>query len=251
MSESQVETLLMELAPQLAPNWGGATDEEIAALEAIAGRPLPAFYRWFLGRLGRSMGPLRYRSLDFSCKGVLEAYAHEKVDEHPRYLLVAYDHDPVYPYHLFYDLDRPARDDALVVSGEDLDDEATEDDFDPRFETLREMIAWGAVLNHGVMKRPQRCEGVLESRSGEVVAELGPVLSSFGVESAIETGGYCCVRRGEDVDFVSRSTPGKSPHLQTFTIGGASATAIRRLLGEITSATELELQLGKWDPPVS
>src|SRR5690606_22503265 len=101
------------------------------------------------------MGTFTYRSLDFSCKGVLAAYAEHRVEQDPRYLLIAYDHDPAYPSHAFYDLDRPARDDALIVAGEHLD----EDDLVPSFETLREMIAWGALASHGVYKHPQRCAG--------------------------------------------------------------------------------------------
>ena len=244
--ESRMEVLLLDLVPQLGPDWSGVGEEEIAQVEAVAGRPLPPFYRWFLSRFGRSMGPLTYRSLDFSCKGVLAAYADQRVEHDPRYLLIAYDHDPVYPSHAFYDLDSPARDDALVVAGEFLDEE----ELVPSFETLREMIAWGALASHGVRKHPQRCAGMLRSSSGDVMPQLDPVLRSFGLEPAVETGCYCGVYRGPSIDFISTSTPGKDPHLQAFDVGATNATKIRRLLGEVTQETSLELKIYRWGPPL-
>jgi hypothetical protein len=238
-----MEALLLDLVPQ-GPDWSGVGEQQIAQVEALAGRPLPPFYRWFLGRFGHTMGTFTYRSLDFSCKGILAAYAEQRVEYDPRYLLIAYDHDPAYPSHAFYDLDRPARDDALVVAGEYID----EDELVPSFETLREMIAWGALASHGVYKQPQRCAGMLQSTSGDVLPELDPVLRSFGLESAIETGRYCGVYRGASIDFISKSTPGKNPRLQAFDMGASDATKIRRLLGEVTQQTSLELEISRWDP---
>lgn len=245
--EPRMEALLLDLAPQLGPSWSGVGEEEIARIEAIAGRALPPFYQWFLERFGRGMGPLSYRSLDFSVEGVLAAYADGRVERDPRYLLVAYDHDPAYPSHAFYDLERPCRDDALIVAGEDCDDE---DELTPSFETLREMIAWGAMILLGVGQRPQRCVGMLKNPNGDVMPVLDPVLGSMGLQSAVETGRYCGAYRGDGIDFASKSTPGRNPDLQVFDIGAGDTTAIRRLLGEITNETMLELEIDGWDPPV-
>lgn len=245
--ESRMEALLLGLAPELDPDWSGVGEQEIARLEAVAGRALPAFYRWFLGRLGRTMGPLSSRSLDFSCKGILAAYAEQRVEHDPRYLLIAYDHDPAYPSHAFYDLDRPTRDDALVVAGETTDEE----DLVPSFETLREMIAWGALLTHGVRKHAQRCVGLFKSSSGDALPQLDPVLRSFGLEPAVEIGRYCGVYRGPSMDLISKCTPGKDSHLQGFMMGATDATKIRRLLGEVTQTTSLELKISEWDPAIS
>lgn len=244
--ETRMEALLLDLGPQVGRDWSGVGEEEIAQVEALARRPLPPFYRWFLGRFGHTMGTFTYRSLDFSCKGVLAAYAEQRVEHDPRYLLIAYDHDPAYPSHAFYDLDRPVRDDALVVAGELLD----EDDLVPSFETLREMIAWGALASHGVYKRPQRCVGMLESTKGDALSQLDPVLRAFGLEPSIETGRYCGVYRGPAFDLVSKSMPGAHPHLQGFMVGGTDASKIRRLLGEVTTQTSLELKISEWDPPI-
>lgn len=239
-----METLLLQLMPELSSIWEGVGSEEIDRIEEVAGRPLPPFYRWFLSRFGRTMGPLTYRSLDFSCEVVLAAYANARVEHDPRYLLIAYDHDPVYPNHAFYDLDSPARDDALIMGCEYLDEE----DFTPRFETLREMIAWGALFTHGVRKHPQRCTGMFEISGGDALPQLQPVLEALGFSTPIATGRYCGVFRGPNMDLVSRSTPGENPHLQAFDIGATDAMTIRSLLGEVAHATSLELEIRRWDP---
>jgi len=239
-----MEAFLLQLIPELASTWGNVTDEEIDRVEAKAGRTLPTFYRWFLGRFGKTMGPLAYRDLDFSCAGILRAYAEGWVEEDPRYLLIAYSHDPAYPAHVFYDLDCPVREDALVVSGEDLDEE----ELDARFETLREMIGWGALFTHGVRKQPQRCAGMFRSPQGDAMPQLRPALESLGFTSPIATGRSCGVFRGPKMDLVSKSTPEQDPELQAFDFGAVNATVMRRALGEVVEATELELKILRWDP---
>jgi len=242
--EPQMEALLEQLVPDLVSSSGGAEREEIDELEHVAGRSLPPFHRWFLDRFGRSMGPLAYRSLDFSCKGILTAYADGRVEHDPRYLLIAYDHDPAYPSHAFYDLDSPARDDALVVAGEYIDEE----ELVPSFETLREMIAWGALATLGVHRRPQRCDGLFRSADGDALPTLLATLEDLGFVTPIATGRYCGVFRGPDMDMISKSTPGRDPYLQAFNVGAADATKIRALLGRIVSETSLELKIYRWDP---
>jgi hypothetical protein len=51
-------------------------------------------------------------------------------------------------------------------------------------------------------------------------------------------------------DFVSKSTPGSTPYLQAFDMGASDAARIRRLLGEVTTQTSLELKISEWDPPL-
>ena len=50
--EPEAEEFFLRLVPDLANQWKGATEDEIARLETIARRPLPRFYRWFLMRMG-------------------------------------------------------------------------------------------------------------------------------------------------------------------------------------------------------
>jgi len=43
--EAVMEAFLLRVVPGLAEQWKGATPDEIARIEEIAGRPLPSFYR--------------------------------------------------------------------------------------------------------------------------------------------------------------------------------------------------------------
>lgn len=244
--EPELEALLLQIVPDLASSWGGVDDDEIDRVEQVAGRSLPACYRWFLGKFGRTMGPLSYRNLDFSTKAILRAYAEDRVERDPRYLLIAFSYDPAYPSHFFYDLDSPARDDALVLGGEYLD----EDDLVPSFETLRELLGWGALFTHGICKHPQRCAGMFTSSGGDTLSQLEPVLHAHGFAAPIATGRHCGVFRGPTMDMISKSTPGKEPYLHAFDIGAADAMTIRSFLGQVASATSLELEILRWDPPL-
>jgi len=68
-TEASLEALLVRLLPGLAQQWQGAPGSEIDRIEAIAGRQLPPFYRWFLARMGRSMGPRATRPWIFPHPG--------------------------------------------------------------------------------------------------------------------------------------------------------------------------------------
>ncbi|WAS90506.1 SMI1/KNR4 family protein [Nannocystis punicea] len=244
--EPEMEEFLARLVPGLSPAWSGVTADEVAQVEDLAGRPLPRFYRWFLRRLGRDMGPLRYRSLDFSPAQIVAAYSEGLVERGRRYLLIGRDLGPATPSHAFYDLDQPVRDDAMVVSGEALDDE-----LEPSFETFREMLAWGALLTHGIQRHPQRCVGVLKDRDGDVRARLDPVLHSLGFACPIAAGRWCGVYRGPHADMISKVSPAVEPRLHVFRIGATDSTTIRRILGEIVSETSLELKIDGWQPELA
>jgi hypothetical protein len=88
--EPEIEDfLLLRVVPGLAEQWQGSTPDEIVQIERLAGRPLPPFYNRFLTRMGQSMGPLTYPTLDFSAQRVLACYAEKLVVPHPRFLLIA------------------------------------------------------------------------------------------------------------------------------------------------------------------
>ena len=60
--EPEMDRFLDELVPAARGTLAGATDEDIDRIEALAGLPLPRFYRWFLSRMGLNMGPFGYRA---------------------------------------------------------------------------------------------------------------------------------------------------------------------------------------------
>jgi hypothetical protein len=238
-----MEELLLRLVPDLDEHWRGATEDEIERVQEIAGRPLPRFYRWFLLRMGHSMGPISYPSLDFSVAKVLASYTEDLFLPHRRFLMIAYESDDVMPLHLLYDLDHPVRDDALVTKRH-ANGGATYD----RFETFREMLAWGKMLSRSIDTRAQHCRGTLYSISGNVKDDLDPVMSSLGFTTPIPTGPYCCLYEAREAAMVASNTPRDGADLLSFKLGGPSAGRLRRILGEIATETSIEVKSREWEP---
>lgn len=240
----EVEDLLLRTVPGLAEQWRGATPDEVEQLERIAGRPLPRFYRWFLSRMGQSMGPLAYPSKDFSARRVLDCYARKIVAPNPRFLLIGYESDEMMP-HAFYDLDAPARGDATVTARDASDD----DDPIDRFETLQEMLSWSALFRFQFEQMSQKCEGTLYREDSEPLSLLAPVLSSLGFTQPITTGRYCGLYERADALMLCGGTPRENlEDVRTFRLGGSNAGALRRILGEVAKESSLEVEVNTWTP---
>ncbi len=243
--EPQMESLLLRTVPGLAEQWRGVTPDVISKIERIAGRPLPPFYRWFLSRMGQSMGPLAYPTLDFSAERVLACYAEKLVKPDPRFLLIAHESDEMMPLHLFYDFTAPARDDALVTSREALGKELTDG-----FETLREMLAWGALSLFRIDRAAHDCSGSLKGDTPDFLTNLDPVMNSLGFDQPILTGPLCRVYERPDAAMICRGTPrAKLGNRRTFDLGGTSVGSLRRILGEIAAARVVELNVKEWGHP--
>jgi hypothetical protein len=243
--EPRLEALLLRVVPHLATDWQGASASEVAELEAIAGRSLPEFYHWFLSRMGKSMGPMRYPTVDFSVQGILAAYASRSIEHHSRYLLIGYERDEPTPLHYFYDLERPARGDALVVRMLTPRDETHE-----QFETLREMLAWGELWSARVEKAAQSCRGTLRASGGAPYAVLDPILQRLGFDTPIETGAFCGLYERSDAVLIGSGTPSDAPDTQSFALGGRDAASLGQLLSAITDETALDVTLSAWSPPL-
>jgi hypothetical protein len=245
VAELSLEALLLRIVPRLAAGWQGASAREVAELEAIAGRTLPEFYRWFLARMGTSMGPMHYPTVDFSAQGVLEAYATRAIEPSTRYLLIGYEREELTPLHYFYDLDRPARGDALVVRMITPRDETHE-----QFETFREMLAWGELWSARVEQAAQRCRGTLRDVGGDPYRQLGPLLQRLGFSAPIDTGAFCGLYERSDATLISSGTPSDPTAAQTFALGGGDAATIGRLLSAISNESTVEITLSGWSPPL-
>jgi hypothetical protein len=243
--EPSLEALLLRVVPHLAAGWQGASTREVAELEAVAGRPLPAFYRWFLSRMGKSMGPMRYPTVDFSAQGVLEAYATGSIERSSRYLLIGYEREEITPLHYFYDLDRPARSDALVVRMLTPRDETHD-----QFETFREMLAWGELWAARVERAAQSCRGKLREVGGHPYRQLEPLLRRHGFDVPIETGAFCGLYERRDAILIGSGTPSDPPDAQAFALAGSDPATLSQLLSAITNETTVELTLSGWDPPL-
>jgi hypothetical protein len=243
--EPALEALLLRIVPQLGEHWLGATPSEVAEIEAIAGRPLPEFYRWFLSRLGTSMGPMRYPTVDFSAQGVLSAYASRAIEPDARFLLIGHERDELMPLHYFYDLDRPARGDALVVRMLTPRDERHE-----QFETFREMLAWGELWAQRIEPAPQQCRGTLRVASGTLHAALAPVLTRQGFSTPIETGELCGLFERADATLICSGTPSDRLESQACGLGGRDAATLAQLLDALTRESGVEATLSAWSPPL-
>lgn len=243
--EPALEALLQRIVPNLSERWQGAVASEVAALEAIARRPLPRFYRWFLSRMGQSMGPMRYPTVDFSVQGIVAEYAKSSIEPHPRFLLIGFERDELTPLHYFYDLDQPARADALVVRMLTPRDESHE-----QFETFREMLAWGELWTQRVATAAQRCQGTLRDSTGSPYPQLEAVLRRLGFAPPIETGAFCGLYERSDALLVSSGTPGDVKASHTFSLAGHDAATLGTVLGAIAGESTLEVTLSSWSPPL-
>jgi hypothetical protein len=239
--------LALRTLPAQRQTWVGASAGQLAALEEIAGRPLPPFYRWFQQTMGGSMGPLAYQTLDFSAAKILACHEEGLVSRDPRYLLIAHESDALDGTHLFYDLDAPARGDALVVSRA-----ADEDAVSVRWETLREMLAWGVLLHHGVRKQPRRCEGDLSVDAPELVETLDPLMARLGFVQPLATGRFCRLyEHPAGTPMVLSRTPGESASRRLFfELGGPDTNALRNILGAIATQSPVRVDIRAWVPPL-
>jgi hypothetical protein len=244
-----MEAFLLRVAPELGQQWKGATPDAMARIEQIAGRPLPPFYRWFLSRMGKSMGALAYPTLDFSAQRVLDCYAKGWVEPHPRLLLIAHDSHGMMPRPHFYDLDAPAHGDAMVASKEEG---ADEDDLYEHFETLREMLAWGALSQFRLDKAPQTCHGTFSGNHPNLLALIEPVMSRLGFTQPIPTGPYCGLFERDDAAMSCKGVPGQGiDSARAFELGGTSEGVLRKVLGEIVAASSLRLRVSQWVPALT
>jgi hypothetical protein len=244
-----MEALIGRIVPDAEQaTWKGASEEHIMGIEAIAGRPLPEFYRWFLAKMGGAFPHERlgHTRQDLRTETVLDAYAKGVVEPDPRFLLIGRVPDPVMPELVFYDLDAPCRDDAMVMSRPEGGPPMRRG-----FETLREKLAWGMLRKHRVTQCAQRCEGSFTDEGADVISHIGPAMARLGFSSPIETGSYCGLYEREDaamacVDIIEDS----QGDLLFFQLGGPDAGALRRMLGEITTTTPLEVRITRWQPPL-
>ncbi len=243
--EPEVEEFFLRLVPQLRQQWRGATEDQISQLETIAGRPLPRFYRWYLMRMGVSVGPLQFRTLDLSIERILSCYREGLVDPDPRFLMIGFETDNVMPLHLFYDFDHPDRDDARVISMDLYAGPIYQ-----QFDTLREMLTVGQFVGLRIGRLPQSCVGLFRQER-ETLPQLDAVMERLGFSKPTFTGANCAIYERADAAmslYIARDDP--PSRYAAFRLGGPNTGTIRRVLGTITSDLSLELKINEWRPPL-
>jgi hypothetical protein len=243
--EDPLAKLLLRLDPDVARQWRGASAAQIEAIERIAGRPLPAFYRWFLERMGEDMGSMAYDLVDFSAETILSVYDSGDITPDGRHLLIGYNLDEVMPAHIFYNLDRPARDDCMVGQTE-----IDEFGLQPTFETFREMLGWAKFTNRLVCRLPQVCTGVVSVSDGPVRPHVAAVMTELGFADLLPSGPFCALYERGDIAMSFSGSPDKAPRLWVFDLGGPNEGDLRRVLGSLAVATSLEVKITEWKPPI-
>jgi hypothetical protein len=244
--EPDVEALLVRLLPDLPQRWEGASAQEIEQMEALAGRPLPIFYRWFLQRMGCSTGPLLYAGLDLSVGKILSCYAEGLVAPNPRFFLIGYETDPVGPLHLFYDFSYPARDDARVITRLFAGGPAY-----VQFETFREMLVWGEFVASRIEELPQHCSGCFKVKGVDALDTLQRLLQEQGFVAPVPTGACCALYDRADAAMAVSSTPSDPPSPYFFfEFGGPNSSVLRRVLGVIATRSTLDCEVMEWNPPL-
>lgn len=244
--EREVEGFLLGIVPELESQWRGAKQEEILQIERLAGRALPPFYRWFLARMGQSMGPLTYPRLDFSAQRVLACYAEELVMPHPRFLLIGCSSDELMPLHVFYDFDSLTRADARVTKRY-----ATGGDCHDQFETFREMLSYGAFLSFRIDALPQRCRALLRSDDSNIFSRLDPVMDKLGFRKSAFTGRSCGMYDRHDAAMICSKIPPDEPEpVMIFRLSGNDSGALRKIMGEIANEPSFSLKIREWSPPL-
>ena len=237
---------LLKFAPDLKQEWKGALKSQINKIEELAGRPLPDFYRWFLSKMGHSMGSLANPRRDFSVASVLEAYRDGLVEPNSGFLLIGHETDEVMPMHIFYNLEIPTDDDALIFS-----QPAEGGGIQREFSTLREMLAWSLMVRFRLYQYPRRCEGSFDG-SRNVYDLLDPVLKRLGFVQPVLCGSLTRFYERSDTIMICMVPPGtKVKPYRFFNLSGENVTILRKILDEITATTSLKVEIDEWNPPLT
>jgi hypothetical protein len=222
-------------------DWEGSSAEEVEKIERIVrefySRDLPKLYRWFLLRMGRSMGKFSYPDMDYSASTVLSWYGEYFADDGTKLFKDGHSADSELELHMYYDFNYPIRDDARLTlrqaeGGEDY----------RHFETFREMLATKAAHIHAI-KFPEYCIGTLVG-AADILPQLDPVLDSLGFKKPnIPTGPRCGLYEGSQATLVTTGSLDLGLESCGFALGGIDAKILSAILGTIATETDLILDV--------
>ena len=242
--EPGMEELFQRLIPDLM-NWQGASSDEIEKIEQIArkitGNDLPKFYRWFLLRMGRSMGDFSDDDMDYSALTVLSWYEENSESDGTKFFKIGHTSEPELELQMYYDFNYPVRDDACVTmrhaeGGEDF----------KQYETFREMLASKAAQIHAI-RLPVFCMGTLVG-TGDILPQLDPLMVNLGFKKPnIPTGPRCELYEANKATMVASSSMDLGLEACGFVLGGSDANMLRNILGTIAAETDFILDV-KDDP---
>lgn len=236
--EPGMDELLQRLIPDLM-DWQGATADEVEKIarivRKITGHDLPKFYRWFLMRMGHSMGKFSYDDMDYSAPTVISWYDEDFEDDGSKFFKIGHTSESELALHMYYDFNYPERDDARVTvrhaeGGEDY----------KQFETFRERLATTAAQIHAI-RFPVFCTGTLVD-AADILPQLDPVLDSLGFKKPnIQTGPRCGLYEGRQATMVTTGSMDLGLESCGFGLGGIDANILRNILGTIETETAFSL----------
>jgi hypothetical protein len=196
--------------------------------------------------MGESMGPLEYLTTDYRVSTILSCYAEEDfLPPSNRYLMIGFESDKMMPLHVFYDLETPAREDALVFRRN-----AAGGDVHIQSETLREWLLRGAFDNYRIAMMQQRCRGDFADDREEVFARLDPLMARLGFTTVAATGPFVRIYDREDACMSCSATPRRTGlgKYRFFHLGGRDADLLRRLLATIATECGFTVTVSDWVP---
>lgn len=153
-----------EYDPDFPRKIRGASEEEIAHLEQLAGRNLPEAYREFLRFMGNGMGGMGIITISFNIQDIerFHGSAREEFNWPCRFLLIGeHQQDPF--YHYFLDLQTLHEGDCRVVSFDSQLDETTlqPEDVHERAPSLKQLLLQTAFLGKVMGRFPHQERSVL------------------------------------------------------------------------------------------
>ncbi|MCY1010525.1 hypothetical protein OV079_34170 [Nannocystis pusilla] len=194
---------------------------------------------------GEGWDAIGYGTLDFSARSIVEGHIRGVFPHRAGMMCIANDTAKEQPQLRYYDLAHPSDQDAPVfVAGPE------EDDFEPEFETLRELIASAVFDNHRLRPMPFRCEGLLVAEDGEEASQtLAPLLAERGFDVPVACGPLCLLYDDGTIAFSSYRSPAwPTPQVIPFNLGGPSPGSLRKFLGMVSTSTHLVVENLVWAP---
>lgn len=238
----ELEDLLLKQLPSRACQRQGASPAEIAQLEKLAGRPLPALYRWFLSCMGGERTGLKgYASFGFSAKQIIACYANGEVEPDPRFFLIGWDSDDYMPHHWFYDFDHPTKNDARVVLQPSI--------YGPprvTYNSLGMLLAKTEFVLCRIFSLPHQCSGLINIEDIHALEPLGQVLTRIGFLQPVAADSHAALYDRADAALSLKCDPSKSPskHL-FFELGGTDAGVLQQVLDTLANELRLEVEIDK------
>lgn len=203
--------------PQYSSKIRGASAEELARLEQLVGRALPARYKEFLLHLGKNMSDLQMPDTDFQIGRVLKFYELGKRRPPARYMFIGAQVADPYDRYLLDCGDGPSQD-CPVLRADNQESFKTTDELWVAYPTLKDMLFVLAFSVKRMSLLPHRRQFTPALEEGDdglsrvppgLMDAVVQVMRSLGFESLPYTSALNPLfERGDAAFFASRNPEG-------------------------------------------